>query len=229
VTSSIASQAQKESYRNLQPFTGDLSQDVDKYIEKIENIGSLTKEPDEVLLVLLTVKLSGPAEKLYKNNQDFLTTWSQLRAGFRERFQQPWLNQTVFTILDNKKQEAHASVNDYYDSVCRLCRRVDPHMSNKMILQFLQKGVRNDMKSNVTRLTVTENDPTPETFLKFAKIEEDVKRTNQCTDSFSTYFSQSHPPYLMSSPINSSSSTILMMECRRYKLKNNYEMSSNNV
>jgi len=51
--SAILLQAQKESHRNLQPFTGDLSQEVDDYIEKIENIGSLTAEPDEVLHILL--------------------------------------------------------------------------------------------------------------------------------------------------------------------------------
>jgi hypothetical protein len=82
-------QAQKESYRNLQPFTGELSQDVDEYIEQIERIGSLTKEPDEVLHVLLEVKLHGRAEWWYKANKDSLGTWSLLRIGFRERFQQP--------------------------------------------------------------------------------------------------------------------------------------------
>ncbi len=113
MTSTILLQAQKESHRNLQQFTGDVSQDVEEYIEKIEHIGSLTKESDEVLHVLLTEKLGGQAEKWYKDNKDSLTTWSKLRTGFRDRFQQPWLNQTLFSTLDNRKQEAHESVNDY--------------------------------------------------------------------------------------------------------------------
>jgi hypothetical protein len=77
-------QAQKESHRNLQLFTSDLSQDVDEYIKKIEHIGSLTKEPDEVLHVLLTEKLSGPAEQWYQDNKSSLTNWSQLRNNFRK-------------------------------------------------------------------------------------------------------------------------------------------------
>jgi hypothetical protein len=36
MSSAIVLQAQAESHRNLQPFTGDLSHDVDKYIEQIE-------------------------------------------------------------------------------------------------------------------------------------------------------------------------------------------------
>jgi hypothetical protein len=78
----------------LQRFTGDLSQDVDEYIETIEHIGSLTTEPDQVLHVLLTAKLSGKAERWYTNHRHSLTTWSQLRVAFREQFQQQ-------TIINN--------------------------------------------------------------------------------------------------------------------------------
>ncbi len=86
--SAIILQAQAKSHRNLQPFTGDLSHDVDKYIEQIEYIGALTNEPDVILCLLLQHKLSGPAERWYRNNEDSLTTWSQFRIAFRERFQQ---------------------------------------------------------------------------------------------------------------------------------------------
>ncbi|CAF2647221.1 unnamed protein product [Rotaria sp. Silwood2] len=89
MATAILLQAQQERYRNLQPVTGDLSQDADEYIEQIGSIGSLTKEPDEVLHILLKVKLSGRAEWWYDNNKDSLGTWSQLCIGFRERFQQP--------------------------------------------------------------------------------------------------------------------------------------------
>jgi hypothetical protein len=59
-------------------------------------------------------------------------------------------------------------------------------MSDQMILHFLQKGIRDNMKANVTRLMPTEKDPTPETFLKFAK------------------FTPPNQPYMMTSAINSS-------------------------
>jgi hypothetical protein len=88
MASAILLQAQQERYRNLQPFTGDLSEDPDEYIDKIKSIGSLTKKPDEVLHILLKVKLSGKADCWYDNNKDSLGTWSQLRIGLRERFQQ---------------------------------------------------------------------------------------------------------------------------------------------
>ncbi|CAF2749573.1 unnamed protein product [Rotaria sp. Silwood2] len=205
MTSPILLQAQKESHRNLQSFTGDLTQDVDEYIERIENIGSLTNEPGEVLQILLKEKLTGQAERWFKDNQDSLTTWSTLRTCLRERFQQPWLNQTLFSTLDNRKQEAHESVNDYYDVVCRLCRRIDPKMSKQMILHFLQKGVRDEIKTNITRLMLTDNDPTPETFLKFAKIEEHVEKMNQSLDTNNTYFNRPTESYMMTSAVKSSS------------------------
>ncbi|CAF4588760.1 unnamed protein product, partial [Rotaria socialis] len=184
ITSAILLQAQKETHRNLQSFTGDLTQDVDEYIERIENIGSLTNEPD---------------------NQNSLNTWPILRTCLRERFQQPWLKQTLFSTLDNRKQEAHESVNDYYDVVCRLCRRIDSKMSKQMILHFLQKGIRDEIKTNITRLMLTDNDPTPETFLKFAKIEEHVEKMNQSLDTNNTYFNQPTQSYMMTSAVNSSS------------------------
>jgi len=139
MASTILLQTQKESQRNLQPFTGDLSQNVDEYIEKIEHIGSLTKQPDEVLHVLLKDKLRGQDEKWYKDNHESLTTWSKLRTDFPDRFQQPWLNQTMSSTLYNRKQEAHESISDYYDVICRLCHHVDPNISKQMILHFLQE------------------------------------------------------------------------------------------
>ncbi len=202
MASAILLQAQKESHRNLPSFTGDFSHDVDEYIEKIESIGALTKESDEVLHILLKEKLSGQAERWYKDNKDSLITWSQLRTGFRERFQQPWLHQTLFTQLDNRKQDTHESVNDYYDAICRLCRRIDPKMSKQMILFFLQKGVRDDMKSNISRLMLTEDNPSPETFLKVAKIEEHVEQMNQPLDSTSSYLTQPQQNYMMTSIVN---------------------------
>jgi hypothetical protein len=95
MASAIVLQAQAHSYSNLQLFTGDLSQDVDEYIETIEHIGSLTTEPDQVLNVLLTAKLSGKAERWYTNHRHSLTTWSQLRVAFRERFQQQTITHNI--------------------------------------------------------------------------------------------------------------------------------------
>ncbi|CAF1573800.1 unnamed protein product [Rotaria magnacalcarata] len=127
ITSAILLQAQKETHRHLQSFTGDLTQDADEYIERIENIGSLTNEPGEVLHILLKEKLSGQAERC---------------------------------TLDNRKQEAHESVNDYYDVVCRLCRRIDSKMSKQMILHFLQKEHVEKMNQSLDTNNTYFNQPT---------------------------------------------------------------------
>ena len=108
----------------------------------------------------------------------------------------------MFATLDNRKQDTHESANDYYDAVCRLCRRVDPKMSKQMILYFLQKGVRDAMKSSITRSMLTENEPTPESFLKLAKIEEHLERINQTTDSTISYLGQPEQHYMMTSTVN---------------------------
>jgi hypothetical protein len=70
IASAIVFQAQNESLRNSPQFTGDLSQDVDEYIRKIESIRALIEEPKEVLRVLLKEKFSGHAERWYKDNED---------------------------------------------------------------------------------------------------------------------------------------------------------------
>jgi hypothetical protein len=188
MASAILVQAQKESHRNLPQFTGDLSQDVDEYIKKIEGIGALTKEPEEVLHVLLKEKFSGHAERWYKDNEETLNTWSRLQLGIRERFKQPFMTQTLFATLDQRKQEPHETVSTYYDHVCRLCRRVDPDMSNKMIVHFLHKGIRDDMRTNIARALLTEKEQTPETFLKIARIEEQLDQATKQEETSKPYF-----------------------------------------
>lgn len=190
MTNPLVLETQKEIHRNLLPFTGDSSQDVDEYIRKIESIGSLTKEPDDVLHILLRGKFTGHAEQWYIDNADTLNTWSKLQVGLRERFKQLSWNQTLFINLDQYKQDASETVSTYYDNICRLCKRVDPNMSNKMIVYFLQKGIRDDMKANIARVLLNETDPTPEMFLRAARIEEQLHQVSQSPDVLRPYFSQ---------------------------------------
>jgi hypothetical protein len=74
-----------------------------------------------------------------------MNTWSKLQLVIRELFKHSFVLQTFFVTLDQRKQEPHETVSTYYDNICRLYRRVDPHMSNKMIVYFLHKGVQDDM------------------------------------------------------------------------------------
>ncbi|CAK9188724.1 unnamed protein product [Sphagnum troendelagicum] len=178
MTSAILLQTQKERYRNLQQFTGNCIEEVDEYISKIESIGALTKEPEATLHILLKTKLSGPAELWYEDNQATLDTWPKLRAAIQHRFQQPMMIQKLIFILDHRKHEENESVDNYCDDICRLCRRIDFNMSKQMILYFLQKGIRDSMRTNIVRAMLRENDHTPETFLKIARIESQLKQTD---------------------------------------------------
>jgi hypothetical protein len=105
-----------------------------------------------------------------------LDTWPKLRAAIQHRFQQPMMIQKLIFILDHRKHEENESVDNYYDDICRLCRRIDFNMSKQMILYFLQKGIRDSMRTNIARAMLRENDHTPETFLKLAQIESQLKQ-----------------------------------------------------
>ncbi len=62
-----------------------------------------------VLCLLLQHKLSGPAERWYRNNEDSLTTWSQFRIAFQERFQQQQALMNIHSPSPPLRIEHHQS------------------------------------------------------------------------------------------------------------------------
>jgi hypothetical protein len=154
--------------KELTKFTGDPSQKVTQFINAIEQIGTFTELNDSMLHSLATIKLDGAAFNWYDNNKESLTSWSSLKTHLLERFK-PSLS-AVKTQLKERKQQSGETLLAYYDDVIDLCKQVDSEMPLHMIVDYLQDGLREELKIQVKCHMKTLNiELTPAIFLKIAR------------------------------------------------------------
>ncbi|CAF1298080.1 unnamed protein product [Rotaria sp. Silwood1] len=178
--------------KELPKFTGDPNQKVTQFINAVEHIGSFAGLNESMLHSIATIKLGGSAFNWYDNNKDHLQTWRDLKQHLLERFK-PSLS-AIKTRLKERKQQPGELLNAYYDDIIDLCKQVDQNMPLHMIVDYLQDGMRNDLKIHVKRrLKTLDDEPTPGIFWKIAHDEEELlneipSETQQSIFPTSPYF-----------------------------------------
>lgn len=181
---------QTAALKELSKFTGEPPQKVTQFIEAIEQIGAFTELNDSLLYSIATIKLGGAAYNWYDNNKSTLRTWSDLKQHLLERFK-PSLSASK-TQLKERKQQPGETLLIYYDDVIDLCKQVDNQMPLHMIVDYLQDGVRNELKVHVKRqLKNIQGEVTPAMFLKIARDEEELY--NEMASSLQPSFTPTQP------------------------------------
>ena len=166
---------QQTAMKELSKFTGEPDQKVTQFVDAIEHIGSFTEWTEPALHTLATIKLGGLAFNWYNNNKDTLRTWPFLKANLLERFQ-PSISVTK-TRLKTRRQQPDESLSAFYDDIIELCKQVDKDMPIYMIVDYLQDGVRDDLKVHIKRRMATMPDaPSPALFLKIARAEDELQK-----------------------------------------------------
>ena len=165
---------QTTALKELPIFTRDQTQKVTQFIDSVERIGTFTELNDSLLYSIATIKLGGAAFNWYDNNKDTLQSWQDLKHHLLERFR-PSLS-TANTQLKECKQQPGESLIIYYDDVIDLCKQVDKNMTLHMIVDYLQDGLRPELKIHVKRQLKTLNDSlTPAIFLKLLVMRRSYK------------------------------------------------------
>ena len=175
--------------KELTKFTGDPDQKVTQFVDAVEHIGTFTEWTDPALHTLATIELGGLAFNWYNNNKDTLRTWPLLKANLLDRFQ-PSISVTK-TRLKTRRQQPDESLSAFYEDIIELCKQVDKDMPIYMIVDYLQDGVRDDLKVHIKRRMATMPDaPSPALFLKIARAEDELQKD----------VSAALPPSLFSQP-----------------------------
>jgi len=166
---------QATALKELQKFTGDSTQKVTQFINAVEHLRTFTPLTDVMLHSVATLKLSGSAFNWYDNNRDSLDSWSLLKTNLFARFK-PSLS-VAKTQLKERRQQPGESLLEYYDDVIDLCKQVDSTMPLHMIVDYLQDGVRNELKIHIKRrLKALPDAPSPAQFLTIARDEDELQQ-----------------------------------------------------
>ena len=182
----------RECLSNLEKFDGDNEKKVLQFINNIERIGKMIDANDDVLHCMCTAKLGGEAKRWYEDNVS-LIHWEDLKPALLERFTMSDSSSKIFEQLKERKQKPDETITSYYDAIIKLCREYDSLMSQKMMISWLENGIKDSLKIQVKRQMklLSESARTTQAFLKIAKDEQELQEENLPTSNLAT----SYVPY----------------------------------
>ena len=183
----LLARARKARFDDLQNFSGHPSEDVERFLKTIKNI---TKANDETenreILEIVRGKLTQSAGIWFDNNEHIFNKWSDFESAFRNRYFSTTMIHKKFDKLKQRKQLHDEPITSYFDDIINLCREIDPHMSEHIIIQHLTSGINPDFQKELLRRESSIH--TIKEFLKYAKIEQDLH------DTFEKSRHSSHEP-----------------------------------
>jgi len=157
----------RECLSNLEKFNGGEEQNISQFINNIERIGRMIDAKDDILQCMCTAKLDGEAKRWYEDNMS-LTHWENLKPALLERFTTSDSSSKIFEQLKERKQKLDETISSYHDAIIKLCREYDSSMSQKMMISWLQNGIKDSLKTQIKRQMklLPESARTTQAFLK---------------------------------------------------------------
>jgi hypothetical protein len=183
----------RECLSNLEKFNGGEEQKVIQFVNNIERIGKMINANDTIFHYMCTAKLDGEAKRWYEDNMS-LTEWGNLKSALVERFTTSDSSSKIFEQLKERKQKSDETVTSYYDAIMKLCREYDSSMSQKMMISWLENGIKDSLKIQIKRQLklIPESSRTTQAFLQIAKDEQELQEANSPapapTPSYVPYF-----------------------------------------
>ena len=237
--STLLAKARKARFDDLPNFSGHPSEDVERFLKSIKNITKANDESDNhEILEIVRGKLIQSAGLWFDNNENDFKKWSDFEIAFRNRYFSSTMIQKKFDLLKQRKQLLDEPVTSYFDDVINLCKEIDPHMSERMMIQHLMSGLSPDFQKELSRRESSMN--TLNEFLKYAKIEQDLYDTfekfhrlsiestkpnvasnHQQITSLTNMIEQPKPPYQFRNKMNPRSHSFTR-QSSDYKRNSNY-------
>jgi hypothetical protein len=181
----------RECLSNLEKLSDGEEQKVLQFINSIERIGNMIEANDNILHCMCTAKLDGEAKRWYEDNMT-LTQWENLKPALLERFTTSDSSSRIFEQLKDRKQKSDETITSYYDAIIKLCHEYDSSMSQKMMISWIENGIKDSLKIQIKRQMklLSESARTTRAFLKIAKDEQELQEeiSPAPTPSYVPYF-----------------------------------------
>jgi len=173
---SLLARARKARFDDLISFSGQPSEDVERFLKSIKNITKATDESNNhELLEIVRGKLTQSAGIWFDNNEAKFRTWSDFEGAFRNRYLSTTTTSKKFEQLKQRQQKPDESIINYCDEIINLCREVDSRMSDLTIIQYVLSGLNTNVRKELSRRESAMH--SLDEFLKYAKIEQDLNDT----------------------------------------------------
>jgi hypothetical protein len=166
-STTMATDTFKAKFKMSPPlFGGSYKEDVRDWVDKFERaarINSWMKEEEQARF--FPCFLTGSANIWYENLDHAktldMTKFKELKDALIRAFDVTKIHDALEYELRNRRQQPDEEVSHYYYDVIKLCRRVNPKMSNETVTRHLMFG----LSEKLVPLVIMQSNATPEEFL----------------------------------------------------------------
>lgn len=174
--SQVLQSARNEKVKSFPNFSG--MENSLYWLKNLQQIGKALKLDDQQIYELATIKLSGPAQEWFYQQDKAVEDWSSFRMAFLHAFPPPIqpTNIDYLAQLLARQQGETEPVGKYVQDVNRLCLKLDEKITEQDKLQFLRRGLRPQLQHYALSITSLED------FLTILQRHEQIEK--QITTSF---------------------------------------------
>jgi hypothetical protein len=191
-------------------YSGKSDQNVDEWLKDLTAKFNMADMSESQALKIIPTFLDGPVKEWFNENKTTFDSWGDFKVIFLKTYASPATKQLASHRLRTRQQSLDEPIIEYYTDVIKLCKIVDPNMTDACKIDHLCHG----LKSSLLREVLRHAPSTPAEFLEHATHEEvldclvntsltTTSHTDRTVDSRSMHYDASLPQF---SAVNSSSS-----------------------
>ncbi|CAF2184494.1 unnamed protein product [Rotaria magnacalcarata] len=124
----IEQQLIKEKINNIRKYSGNKYDDVDEWLQNIQQDFSSTLVSDEIRLKLIPKSLTNDAKSWFEQNKHRLLSWQTFTVEIQNRFQSSLHTDQKFIRLRERTQQPKETGQQFIDVMEKLCFQVNPNM-----------------------------------------------------------------------------------------------------
>ncbi|CAF3344336.1 unnamed protein product [Rotaria sp. Silwood2] len=149
-----------------------LNQDGDEWMKDLTATFRMAHITESQALKIISIFLEGHPKQWFIESITIFESWSVFKAQFIHTYSSPSSKQLASNRLRTRQQRQDEAVIEYYTDVMKLCKLVDPNMTDVSKLDHLYHGLKSSLMKDVLR----EAPSTPSGFLEQARREENLDR-----------------------------------------------------
>ncbi|CAM4974053.1 unnamed protein product [Rotaria socialis] len=161
-----------KSLEQIPKYSGKPDQNADEWLKELTSTFRLADINESQAIKIIPTFFEGPAKQWYLENNTTFESWSVFKAEFLHTYSSPALKQLASHRLRTRQQRIDEPVNEYYTDIMKLCKIVDPNMTDVSKIDHLYHGIKSSLMKEVLRLTPR----TSAEFLEYARKEETLDR-----------------------------------------------------
>ncbi|CAF4355389.1 unnamed protein product, partial [Rotaria sp. Silwood2] len=161
-----------KTLEQIPKYSGKPDQDADEWIKELTTTFRMADINESQAIKIIPTFFEGPAKQWFLENSISFESWSAFKAEFIHTYSSPALKQLASHRLRTRHQRIDEPVIEYYTDIMKLCKIVDPNMTDMSKIDHLYHGLKSALMKEVLRQAPR----TPSDFLEHARQEETLDR-----------------------------------------------------